>query len=227
MLVEFMIAGLNRLHGLSSSNCETESEEKTQILERERQRLQKLSQQVSLLDNILRDLRSLNEIERNSTEVDLNLLISSLLGTFRCDLFFKHKVQFELKLAHDPPLIRVLARHLIPTLVHLFQNAMIALREAPEKHLIIESRVEATKIWLLFRDSGCGLKPGEEDKCFELFYSGWPTTVQKQERHFGVGLFLASTLMEPYGVKMRLQREGQQTNATLEIPIRVREAIKS
>jgi signal transduction histidine kinase len=227
MLVEFLMAGLDRLQGLSSSRCETEIEERSRILEQERQRLQKLSQQVSLLDNMLRELRLLNEIERNPTEVDLNLLINSLLAAFRCDLFFKHKVQLELKLAHDPPLIRVLARHLMPTLVQLFQNAMIALREAPEKHLIIESRVEATKIWVSFRDSGCGLKPGEEQKCFELFYSGWSATVQEQERHFGVGLFLASALMEPYGVKVTLQREGRQTNAILEIPIKAYEAITS
>jgi signal transduction histidine kinase len=178
-----------------------------------------LTQQVSLLDNMLRELRVLNEIERNPTEVDLNLLVSSLVQAFHCDLFFKHHVQFELRPANNLPLIRVLAKHLMPALIQLFQNAMIALRGVSERRLIIESLMEAGRILLSIRDSGCGLKPGEEYRCFDLFYSGWPPAVQQQERHFGVGLFLASALLEPYGIKVRLQREGQETVASLEIPI--------
>jgi signal transduction histidine kinase len=221
MLVELMEAGFVSLDELSRPTCEKEIKERSQIFERERQWLQKLSQQLSLLDNMLRELRVLNEIERNPTEVDLNLLVSSLVQAFRCDLFFKHHVQFELKLASNLPLIRVLARHLMPALVHLFQNAMIALREVSERQLVIESRMSGERILLSIRDSGCGLTPGEEHKCFDLFYSGWPPSVQRQERHFGVGLFLASALLEPYGIEVSLQREGKETVATLEIPIKV------
>jgi signal transduction histidine kinase len=219
MLVELMEAGFANFEELSCPQSEIEIKERNQVLERERQWLHKLTQQVSLLDNMLRELRVLNEIERNPTEVDLNLLVSSLVQAFRCDLFFKHHVQLELMLADNLPLIRVLARHLMPALVHLFQNSMIALRKVSERQLIIQSRMEEEKIVLSIRDSGCGLKPGEEHRCFDLFYSGWPPAVLQQERHFGVGLFLASALLEPYGIKVRLQREGQGTVASLEIPI--------
>jgi signal transduction histidine kinase len=219
MLAELMRAGFEHLDRAPGPDGDKEVAEKSQILDRERQRLQKLSEQISLLDNTLRDLRLLHEIERNPTEVDLNLLITSLVQTFRCDLFFKHHVQLELKLANNLPFIRVLARHLIPALVHLFQNAMNALRDAPQKHLVIVSRTEAKTIWLSLRDSGCGFKPGEEARFFEPFYSGWPSAVQKQEKHMGVGLFLASVLLEPYGIKVRLQREGDETVAALEIPL--------
>jgi signal transduction histidine kinase len=219
MLVELMEAGFVSLDELSYPQGEKEIKERNQVLERERQWLHKLTQQVSLLDNMLRELRVLNEIERNPTEVDLNLLVSSLVQAFHCDLFFKHHVQFELRPANNLPLIRVLAKHLMPALVQLFQNAMIALHGVSERHLIIESRMDAGRILLSIRDSGCGLKPGEEHRCFDLFYSGWPPAVQQQERHFGVGLFLASALLEPYGIKVSLQREGQETVASLEIPI--------
>jgi len=223
MLIEFMQAGFNRFQELLCSGSEQEVIERNEIYERERQRLQKLSEQFSSLDFMLRDLRLLSEIERNATEVDLRLLLSSLAQFFRCDLFFKHNVRFELKLGDQLPLIRVLGLHLVPALVHLFQNAMIALRRAPEKHLVIEGRLEAETIWLSFRDSGCGLKPGEEHKCFDLFYSGWPPEDQGQQRHFGVGLFLASSLLAPYGVKIRLHTEGPETIASLEIPVNAQE----
>jgi signal transduction histidine kinase len=219
MLVEFMEAEFDRSYELLCSDSEKEVITRKRILERERQWLQKLSGQVSALDIMLRDLRVLSEIERNATEVDLKLLVSSLTQFFRCDLFFKHNVQFELKLKESLPLIRVLGMHLVPALVHLFQNAMIAMRRVPDKHLVIESRLEAKTIWLSFRDSGCGLKPGEEHRCFDLFYSGWPPEDQKLQKHYGVGLFLASLLLEPYGVKIRLHMEGQETVASLEIPI--------
>lgn len=222
MLTELIRAGFEHLDRAPGPDGETQIGERRQILDRERQRLQKLSEQISLLDGMLRGLRLLHEIERNPTEVDLNLLITSLVETFRCDLFFKHHVQLELKLANDLPFIRVLARHLIPALVHLFQNAMTALRNAPQRHLAIVSRTDAETIWISLRDSGCGLKPGEEDQCFEPFYSGWPPAVQKQEKHLGVGLFLASVLLEPYAIKLRLQTEGEETVATLEIPVKDR-----
>jgi signal transduction histidine kinase len=219
MLVEMMQAGFGRLGELSNPDCEKELTERNQIYERQRQWAQKLFQQISLLDTMLRELRLLNEIECNPTEVDLNLLVSSLVPAFRCDLFFKHQVRFELRLASHLPLIRVLARHLIPAIVHLFENAMIALRGAHKKQLVIETTVDAERIGLSFRDTGCGLKPGEEEKCFDLFYSGWPPAAQQPERHFGVGLFLTSALLEPYGIKVRLWQDGDETVAALDIPI--------
>jgi K+-sensing histidine kinase KdpD len=214
-----MKAAFVSLDDLSCPHCQKEIKDTNQVLDRERQWLQKLDQQVSALDRMLRELRVLNEIERNPTEVDLNLLVSSMAKAFQCDLFFKHHVRFELRLAKDLPLIRVLARHLMPALGHLFQNAMIALREVSDRWLIIESLKEAERVSLLFRDSGCGLKRGEEQQCFDVFYSGWPPAVQQQERHFGVGLFMASALLKPYGIQVRLKREGQETVASLSIPI--------
>jgi signal transduction histidine kinase len=226
MLAELIHAGFARLDSAAGAEGDEHAGERSRILERERGRLQKLSDQVSLLDGMLRDLRLLHEIEHNPTEVDLNLLVSSLAQIFRCDLFFKHHVHLELNLANDLPLVRVLARHLIPALVHLFRNAMTALREAPEKRLVIESRTEGERIWLSLRDSGCGLPPGEEERCFEPFYSGWPPVLQTQEPHHGVGLYLASLFLEPYAIKVRLQTQGQETVATLEIPVKSREAMK-
>jgi signal transduction histidine kinase len=226
MLVELIQSGFSRLGRVTGATGDEHGGERRQLLEREQQRLQKLSEQVSLVDGMLRELRFLHEIERNPTEIDLNVLVSSLAENFRCDLFFKHHVQLELRLANDLPLVRVLARHLIPALIHLFRNAVTALREAPEKHLTIESRREGEGIWLSLRDSGCGLQPDEEDRCFEPFYSGWPATIHSQERHHGIGLFLVSTLLAPYAIKVKLQRQGQETVATLEIPVQSREALK-
>lgn len=219
MLAELLRSGFEQYGEVIGREEEKTSGEGGRILDRERQRLQRLSEQISLLDRMLRDLRLLHEMERNPTEVDLNLLITNLVQTFRCDLFFKHQVELELRLADDLPFVRVLGRHLIPALVHLFHNAMTALRDAPRKRLVIVSQAEEGVIWISLRDSGCGLKPGEADQCFEPFYSGWSPAIQKQETHLGMGLFLASVLLEPYTVKVRLQAEGDETVASLEIPI--------
>jgi signal transduction histidine kinase len=219
MLVELMKGGFVGFNVPSCPHCEKEINKTNELVERQRQWLQKLEQQVSSLDTMLRDLRVLNEIERNPTEVDLNLVVSCLTKAFQCDLFFKHHVQLELRLASNLPLIRVLARHLMPALVHLFQNAMIALRGVSEKRLSVESRKEAKWILLSITDSGSGLNPGEESRCFDLFYSGWPPAIQRQERHFGVGLFLTSALLEPYGIEVELKRDIQKTVASLKIPV--------
>lgn len=218
MLVELIQTGLARLDRVTAGDGSAPAEEKNRVLEREKQRLQKLVEQVGMLDGILRDLRMLHEIERNPGEVDLNLLVLSLVQTLQCDLFFKHHVQLELRLAKDLPRISVPARHLIPPLVHLFRNAMSALREAPEKRLTIESRAEAGAVWLSLRDTGCGLKVGEEERCFEPFYCGWPEAARESETHHGIGLFLVSAFLEPYATRVALRTLGHETVASLEIP---------
>jgi signal transduction histidine kinase len=222
MLAELILAGQDRENQFVLARCSSELDQWKPIHEKQKQRLRQLSGQITALTEMLRDFMQLSELERSASEVDLNDIVTRLLKALRADLFFKHQVELDLRLAKDLPLIRILAGHLIATLVHLFQNAMLAMRESQEKRLIIETRREGDAIRLTFRDSGCGFSPDQQAHLFDPFFSGWPAEIlrsNRQERHFGLGLFAVRYLLGSHGVKVSLEREKQETVATLEIPI--------
>jgi signal transduction histidine kinase len=222
MLVELLLVGQDRINQFVDAHCSDDPEKWNQIQEKQKQRLQQMSGQINTLTEMLRDYMLINEMERNESEVDLNLAVSKLIQALRADLFFKHQVELELRLASDLPLIRVYARHLIPSLVHLFQNAMLAMQEVLDKRLVVETRYDGGCVRLTFTDTGCGFTAEQEAHLFEPFFTAWPATVltqNRQEQHFGLGLYTVRTLLSAYGVKVALERIGHETQATLEIPV--------
>ena len=84
----------------------------------------------------------LHEIERYGTEIDINILITRMARVFRSDLFFKHQVKSELRLAKNLPHIKALGRDMVPAIFHLFHNAVVALRGSPKKELIVETHMQ-------------------------------------------------------------------------------------
>lgn len=224
MLVEMLSKGQDQLDGLAMSRPQDFTEKWEAVSVRQRQRFQHLIQQITLLADILRDFMILLEIERNRSEVDLNLILEKMAGVFNADLFFKHRVEMELRLEQGLPHVPIHGRDIIPALMHIFQNAIIALEEASEKKLTIECFKESdASIRLVFRDSGRGLDLGRcaDDPC-ELFCSHWPEAASADgstEKHVGFGLYAVRRLLSPYGVKFWLERCGHETLAILQIPI--------
>ena len=223
MLVEVLTRGQGQMDGLARSPQPVIHEQWDTLSEKQRQRLTRLTEQVFLLSEMLRDFMVLQEIERNESEVDSKLVLQKLASIFRADLFLKHQVDLQLQMDEAIPLVRVRGRDLIAALIHLFQNAIRAVRESETKRIVIECRREEDRIRIVFRDSGCGLAADEDaEKLFELFYSHWPELSSKAdtgEKYFGFGLFAARRLLAPYGVKVEIERRGDETLSILEIPL--------
>jgi signal transduction histidine kinase len=223
MLVEVLTRGQDQMDGLARSPQPVLRDKWDTLSEKQRQRLARLTEQVFLLSEMLRDFMVLQEIERNESEVDIKLVLQKLASIFRADLFLKHQVDLQLLMDEAVPLVRVRGRDLIAALIHLFQNAIRAVRESETKRVVIECRREADRIRITFRDSGCGL-PADEDveRLFELFHTRWPELSPKAdtgEKYFGFGLFAARRLLAPYGAKVGLERRGDETLSILEIPL--------
>jgi signal transduction histidine kinase len=222
MLVEVLMRGQDQLNRVVRGPDGNLPEQWESHFQKQQQRFQRLTEQIFVLVEILRDFMVLQEIERNESEVDLKLVLNKLVAVFQADLFLKHQVDLELQIAEGIPLIRIFGRDLIPSLIHLFRNAIIAVRESERKKIVIECRKEEGRIWIVFRDSGCGFGDDQDkERLFELFYSNWRESSTKQdppEKHLGFGLFAARRLLAPYGVSVSLERKGDETLTILEIP---------
>jgi signal transduction histidine kinase len=223
MLVEMLIKAQQQSENLIEALPEDMGAQWSKLQEKQQQRLGRLLEQVSSLAEMLRDFMLVHEIERSGSEADINLLLTNLVRVFHADLFFKHYVSCELRLTDNLPLVRVPGRDLVPALEHLFENAITAMRNSPNKHLVIETLRRTGSVQIVFRDTGCGPDPdAAPGALFGLFYSAWPKSGEPSEgnpEYLGFGLYAARSLLEPYGGDVRLERDGEETLAVLDIPV--------
>jgi signal transduction histidine kinase len=222
MLTEMLGSGIEVQDRLFRSNA-GESEKWTEVMAKQQKRLAQTREQIHNLAGDLREFMQLHEIERYGTEIDINILITRMARVFRSDLFFKHQVKSELRLAKNLPHIKALGRDLVPAVFHLFHNAVIALKGSAEKELIVETYMQDGQLVVSITDSGCGL--GDEDNAealFELFESRWQNydgETTSRDFHLGFGLYAARQLLLPYGFTVILEKRGAGTSAIIRMPL--------
>jgi signal transduction histidine kinase len=222
MLTEMLISGLDlqdRIFGSTSG----ENEKWSELLGKQRKRLTQMRDQITNLAADLREFMQLHEIERCGTEIDINALLTRIAKVFRSDLFFKHHVKSELRLAKNLPHIKALGKDVVPAVFHLVQNAITALKESPKKELVIESCMQAGEIVVRITDSGLGPTEGlQHEVLFDLFESGWQkadSEAASTDQHLGFGLYAARQLLLPYGFSVSLERTDEGTSAIIRMPL--------
>ncbi len=223
MLVEMMEQGQRQFHRLGEGLPPEEREAWQKLLTKQQERLDKLSRQVSALADMLQDFMIIHEIESSDSDVDLPFVLVKLSKIFRADLFLKHQVEVVLDLQENLPPVRIPGKHVVPALMHLFENAILALRDAPHKRLTIRCRRQDNWIRVSICDTGIGLDRSlPRHTYFKLFYSNWAEASDGTKDHDmpqGFGLYAVRRLMDPYGVKLDLRWEADETRAILDFPV--------
>lgn len=226
MLGEMLAHGQQRLDAFFDDERTLVAEDCNSLRAKQRDRLQRLMEQIALLSEMLQDFSIVHEMLMGTSDVDLSFVLEKLARVFRSDLFFKHRVEVSLRLEENLPPVHIPGRSLVPALMHLIRNALLALTAAEEKRLIIESCREGAWIRVAIRDTGIGFDPLNAGEFCGLFYTCWPQDVldsDDMESHYGFGLFAVRALLDPHGVRLSLTREGAETIAMLEIPLPAQE----
>jgi two-component system, OmpR family, phosphate regulon sensor histidine kinase PhoR len=226
MLAEMILSCVESQDRIFKSQA-GEDEDWAALVEKQRRRLTQLRQQVSNLVTSLREFIQLYEIEQHGTEIDINALLTRMVNIFHADLFFKHQVTCELRLAQNLPHIRIPGKDMAPAIFHLFQNSINALRTAQKKELLIETSMAAGEITLTMTDSGTGLPEGvNPDILFDLFESRWQESGKggSAAPHLGFGLYAARQLLLPHGFEVCLEKTGEGTSALIRMPLKKKSA---
>jgi signal transduction histidine kinase len=222
MLTEMLGSGIEVQDRLFRSNP-GENEKWSDVMAKQQKRLAQTREQIYNMAGDLREFMQLHEIERYGTEIDINILITRMAKVFRSDLFFKHQVNSELRLAKNLPHIKALGRDLVPAVFHLFHNAVVALKGSAEKELIVETSMQDGELVLSITDTGCGV--AEQDNpgvLFDLFESGWQNNddeTTSRDFHLGFGLYAARQLLLPYGFTVVLEKRNVGTSAIIRMPL--------
>lgn len=222
MLTEMILAGVDQQERILGGEA-VEKDRMTEILDKQRKRLVQIREQIYNLAGALREFMQLHELERSGAEIDLNALLTRMLSVYRSDLFFKHRVQAELRLEKNLPPIPVPGRDLVPAFFHIFQNAMTAMRDSPTRQFTIETGIRDGEVLVKFRDSGCGVAEGKDpESFFEPFESDWPQqqgSAYPERPHLGFGLYAVRKLLSPHGVSATLESDSEGALAIVRIPL--------
>jgi two-component system, sporulation sensor kinase E len=165
--------------------------------------------EVTRLDGIITHfLEAIRPRPPDLAEIDLNDLLADVLR-------FQHRELADRGIAVEaetPALPRVLAdrNQIKQVFFNLTKNAMEAMR--PGGKLKIKSRADDDSVFLLFADSGSGIKQEDLVRLFQPYHT------TKTGGH-GLGLMIAQRIMREHGGQLGLEsKEGIGTVVTLQFP---------
>jgi two-component system, sporulation sensor kinase E len=165
--------------------------------------------EVTRLDGIITNfLEAIRPRPPDLAETDLNDVLAEVLR-------FQHRELGDRGIAVEadtPALPRVLAdrNQIKQVFFNLTKNAMEAMR--PGGKLKIKSRADDDSVFLLFADSGAGIRQEDLTRLFEPYHT------TKSGGH-GLGLIIAQRIMRDHGGQIGLEsKEGIGTIVTLQFP---------
>jgi signal transduction histidine kinase/CheY-like chemotaxis protein len=129
------------------------------------------------------------------------------------------RVQVDMRLASGLPLLWGDREKLLYSFKELFQNAVRAMSDKPERRLVIATNAlnDGATIRIEFTDSGDGVAPGTKERIFEPGFRGRPG---------GTGLGLAivhTTIKQHRGTIREAGTHGRGAHFVIELPVRVPE----
>jgi len=165
------------------------------------------------------------EAETAPRPVNLNELVERACEFMRFDRFFKHEVEKEFVLADALPSVAVVYGALVQAFKALAHNAVMAMRDAAERRLVVTTESRDGGVVLTVRDTGCGIPPENLARVFEPGFTTCegqrygPSPVEGTGR--GYGLTAAAAAVRDCGGTLEVSSEpGAGTTVTMTFPVR-------
>ena len=151
-------------------------------------------EKVQLAQTIVRHSASLpQESSREERYETINEIIKDELEFLQADLFFKHKVKQELRLADNLPQLKRHHIEMHQIFFRLFINSLEAIRNSGNNAGIsIITKLEDKKIKILITDTGPGISPENLSRIYDPFFT-------TREDHAGVGLYVVKKITRRCG----------------------------
>ena len=125
--------------------------------------------------------------------VNINNMLNQELSFCLHDLFFKHNVKLNMKLADNIPDLNLVYGDISQIFQTLFNNAMDAMKDSPVKVLTVASYLSEDYVVFTVEDTGVGMSAEVMDNLFKI---GFTTKTQTESSGFGIGLALVKTILD-------------------------------
>ena len=169
--------------------------------------------EVARLDGIISNfLEAIRPRPPDLAETELNELLAEVLR-FQHREFADRGIVVEVE-TPQVPLVLADRNQIKQVIFNLTKNAMEAMH--PGGSLKIKSRADDDSVFLLFADSGSGIKPEDLVRLFQPYHTTKPGG-------HGLGLMIAQRIMRDHGGQVGIEsKEGVGTVVTLQFPRRDR-----
>ncbi|MHC4917276.1 MAG: sensor histidine kinase [Planctomycetota bacterium] len=173
-------------------------------------RLERIRREAEQLQTILDEFLSFARPPRmEMVATDLNQYMGDMLDFFapECE---RARVTVKRDFATDQYPVRIDPAQFKHVILNLLKNAVEAIGEQGEVN--VATRELARDVEIRISDNGGGLRPGSEEKVFEVFFS-------TKERGTGLGLAIARRIVEEHGGVLLLEnRPGQGASFVIRLP---------
>jgi PAS domain S-box-containing protein len=180
---------------------------------------------VSKLAKIIKNMMTKSRDQQSLVKERLNLanVLEQELEFIMSNQFFKHKVEKDIKIQSDLPLIFGLYSDFSQSFVNIIKNAIDSMYDSDKKILSIKMFVHNDNIMLRIKDTGKGIPKDVGDKIFQPFFTTKPKIGHshgEEPTGTGIGLDNVISLLKPYNAKISYDSEvGQGTEFTITVPI--------
>jgi PAS domain S-box-containing protein len=188
--------------------------------------LSMIDMSVSKLAKIIKNMMTKSRDQQSLIKEQLNLanVMEQELEFIMSNQFFKHKVEKDIKIQSDLPLIFGLYSDFSQSFVNIIKNAIDSMYNSEKKALSIKMFLHDDNIILRIKDSGKGIPKDVGDKIFQPFFTTKPKIGQSEGEEptgTGIGLDNVISLLKPYNAKMSYESEvGKGTEFTITVPIK-------
>lgn len=172
-----------------------------------RQGLERIMGEVNLLA-----ARSLSDQRREAEPLDLAKLAGEQLDFWKGELFVKHELTVNRELAQGMGWAKAAYVDVALALNVLMANAVDAVRASDEPWVTVRNFKREGWFVLEVSDGGPGPAPEMAGQLLEPFVG------DKGGEHDGLGLFLASKALEPWGGRVAWQESAPRTTFVIELP---------
>jgi two-component system sensor histidine kinase BaeS len=179
-----------------------------------------MDDQAARLQHLLDDLAHLHDQLLGTLEMDfqpiaLSEWLPKLLRPWQEAAQVKH-LQWQIDIPSDLPVVEIDPDRIASAVENLVTNAIKYTHSGGI--VTISSLVEGAEVLIRITDNGSGIGVDEQQKIFEPFYRG--NQGKRFKQGMGLGLSIASDLVEAHGGKIILESEtGKGSTFTIHLPL--------
>lgn len=180
------------------------------------------AQQINqLMDNLMHKSRLDQTIEL--VPVDINSFLRRELALLDANPCFKYRIEKDYLFDENLPVLSLVYADISLVFDNLITNAIDALWNQKYQKLTIVTRQDQDRVYIDFKDTGCGIAPENLSRIFEPFYTSKQTKGEKkvtdEPTGTGLGLHTCVEILKGFGGELIVNSEvGRGSLFTVVLP---------